>query len=73
MNSLICAVLAEDCKTPWHRMSLDHEFSTLKTMSSVQNSLSIVFIDALSGEKVITVCAARPLLKHSGEHLGYFS
>ena len=63
----ICAVLAEDRKN-WHRMPSDHEFTILEAMSSVLKPLS-TFTDALSGEKVVTVSAVRPLLKHILEEL----
>ena len=46
-------------------MPSDHEFATLEAMSSVLEP----FTDASSGEKVVTVSAVRPLLKHIPEEL----
>ena len=63
----ICAVIANDCKN-WHRMPSDHDFTTLEAISSVLKPSSI-FTDALASEKVVTVSADHPLLKHILEDL----
>ena len=58
----ICAVLADECKN-WYRMPSESDFSTLVAIASVLKPL-LVFTDALSAEKCITVSAIHPLLKH---------
>ena len=58
----ICSVLADDRKY-WHKMLTDQEFSCLENVASVLKPIYI-FIDALSGEKHVTISAVRPLLSH---------
>jgi len=63
----ISAVLAEDCKN-WNKLLTDEEFRVIKALSAVLEPFSYL-TDALSGEKIVTVLAIRPVMKHIAEVL----
>ena len=63
----ICGVLVEDRRN-WHKMPSDQEFSCLEAVASVLKPLSL-FMDALSGEKCVTISAVLPLIKHINQLL----
>ena len=63
----ISAVLAEDRKN-WNKLLTDEEFQVIEALSTVLEPFSYL-TDALSGEKIVTVSAIRPVMKHIAEIL----